>query len=120
MTTHRSTWKKFESRVAKALGGTRTPLSGGNSKHTRGDVIHNKFYVECKLSGDSDIMKLSWQREWNDAKTRAKLEGKIPMFVHTRKGSSEPTIVMNFKDFVELIKLQKEVEGWGCGLNVTY
>ncbi|PPR43842.1 MAG: hypothetical protein CFH21_00638, partial [Alphaproteobacteria bacterium MarineAlpha5_Bin11] len=47
--TARRTWKKRESDVASFFKGTRTPLSGGNSKVTRADVIHDQLFIECKL-----------------------------------------------------------------------
>ena len=41
-------WKKRERDVANYFNGKRTPLSGGSSKVTRADVIHDKLFVECK------------------------------------------------------------------------
>ena len=39
-------WKKRERDVASYFKGVRTPLSGGNGKVTRADVIHeNLFFV---------------------------------------------------------------------------
>jgi len=40
--------KSQERRIARWCGGVRTPLSGGNSRHTRGDVIHSSLYGEFK------------------------------------------------------------------------
>jgi len=104
MSTARGTWKAFERKVANLLGGTRTPLSGGNSKHTRGDVIHKKWYVECKLSGKTGLMLKQWDKEWIEARKHALEEDKTPMFVFQPKGSKEPMVVMRFKDFVEAIE----------------
>ena len=36
-------WKKRERDVAQYFNGTRTPLSGGNGKVTRADVIHDEI-----------------------------------------------------------------------------
>ena len=47
--TARRTWKQRESNVANFFQGQRTPLSGGNSKITRSDVIHDELFIECKL-----------------------------------------------------------------------
>ena len=44
--TARRTWKKRESNVADFFQGQRTPLSGGNSKITRSDVIHEDLFIE--------------------------------------------------------------------------
>lgn len=50
--THRNTPKAMERRIARVLGGKRIPLSGGLS-FMPGDVISDKFLVECKLRGSS-------------------------------------------------------------------
>ena len=42
-------WKKRERDVANYFNGKRTPLSGGNGKVTRADVIHEDLFIECKL-----------------------------------------------------------------------
>ncbi len=56
--TSRETWKAMERKVAKLLGGIRTPLSGINSGHTGADVIHPYFFVECKYRENYAIKKL--------------------------------------------------------------
>ena len=38
-------WKQRERKVADFFGGQRTPLSGGNGKITRADVIHDKLFI---------------------------------------------------------------------------
>lgn len=47
-------WKQEERKVARALGGERTPLSGSNSRHTAGDAIQTPHFVDCKLAGQSN------------------------------------------------------------------
>ena len=39
-------WKKRERDVAGYFNGLRTPLSGGNGKITRADVIHDNLFIE--------------------------------------------------------------------------
>ena len=51
-------WKAFERRVARAFGCERTPLSGGNSKHTRADVLHPTLYIECKSNVRYPLLKV--------------------------------------------------------------
>lgn len=41
-------WKRTERRIARQLGGERTPLSGPGSRHTAADVIGVPEYVEIK------------------------------------------------------------------------
>jgi len=74
-------WKVMERRVARKLGGQRNPLSGGASRHTRGDVIHPRLFVECKHSVNQPILKLMRQVE-----ERAHDEGKTPVLALHRKG----------------------------------
>ena len=38
-------WKKRERDVANYFNGKRTPLSGGNGKVTRADVIHEDLFI---------------------------------------------------------------------------
>lgn len=42
-------WKAAERSVARKLGTRRTPLSGGNSAHTRSDTLHHELFIEVKL-----------------------------------------------------------------------
>ena len=65
-------WKHRERDVASFFGGTRNALSGGNSKVTRADVIHNNLFIECKLRAKHSAIKL-----WYDTAILAKLEEKI-------------------------------------------
>lgn len=52
--TARGSWKQTERKVAKKLGGKRTPLSGEASGHTKGDVYKTREYVEVKFKdGDA-------------------------------------------------------------------
>jgi len=41
-------WKKVERRVAEFMSTVRTPLSGGNSGHTRSDTRHPSLFIEIK------------------------------------------------------------------------
>ncbi|MCK4795628.1 MAG: hypothetical protein KAV87_68500 [Desulfobacteraceae bacterium] len=67
-------WKVTERRVSKKLGGVRNPLSGRSSRHTGGDVIHDKLYIECKHGRHVPPIKLMHQVEKNAA-----MERKIPV-----------------------------------------
>lgn len=69
-------WKRAERRVAEALGGERTPLSGGASKHTRGDIIHPDLYVEVKRRKDSKMYE-----DLQSLGQRARRYGRAPLIV---------------------------------------
>ena len=64
-------WKKRERDVANYFNGKRTPLSGGNGKVTRADVIHKDLFIECKLRAKHTAISL-----WDDTAKLAKEEGK--------------------------------------------
>jgi hypothetical protein len=51
-------WKATERRCAKFFGSERTPLSGGNSKHTRSDSLSPHIFIESKSSKKSAIWSL--------------------------------------------------------------
>lgn len=75
-------WKQFERRVAQFFGARgRTPLSGGNSGHTRSDTLHPKLFIECKQRKEYAIINL-----WDSAKRWAKKENKIPVVAISEKG----------------------------------
>ena len=67
-------WKKRERDVANYFNGQRTPLSGGNGKVTRADVIHDELFIECKLRAKHTAVSL-----WDDTAKLAKDEGKTPV-----------------------------------------
>ena len=47
--THSRTWKKREQNIAEFFGTQRTSLSGGNSKITASDSMHESLFIEAKL-----------------------------------------------------------------------
>jgi hypothetical protein len=95
--THRNTWKQRERDIAHFFGGERTPLSGGNSKHTCGDVIHDKLYVEVKYRAKHTLYTL-----WDDTKKKADKEGKTPVVCICEKGRPGFLIVAHCDDFTKI------------------
>jgi len=59
--TSPSTWKRAERKVAEFLQTRRTPLSGGNSGHTRSDTLHAKIFAEVKLRKQFTLID-AWDR----------------------------------------------------------
>lgn len=97
--THKETWKKIERKVAKKLGGTRNPLSGSHGKHTSGDVIHPVFYIECKYRKNLAVATI-----FNEVKTNAKKEKKIPILILKEKGKTGELVVLTLDDFTKLVR----------------
>jgi len=95
--TARGTWKRREREVAHFFGGERTPLSGGASRHTRGDVIHPKLYVECKYRESHAVIKL-----WDKTKELAEKEEKTPIVVLCEKGRPGFWLLIKEEDFSKI------------------
>jgi hypothetical protein len=76
------TWKARERSVARFFGAEgRTPLSGGNSRHTRSDTLHDDLFIEHKHSVRHAITNL-----WDKTKAMAAKESKIPVVTLSVKG----------------------------------
>lgn len=75
------TWKAIEGKIAKFFGSERTPLSGGNSKITRSDSLHDILFVETKYRVSHSAVTL-----WRDTKEKADVENKIPVVCLSEKG----------------------------------
>ena len=68
-------WKKRERDVANYFKGLRTPLSGGNGKVTRADVIHKDLFIECKLRVKHTAVSLWSSRTARDVRSEARRPG---------------------------------------------
>lgn len=90
---HRNTWKGGERRIAKIFGTRRTPLSGGNSGHTRSDTLSSELFIEVKHRKKYPLEKL-----WNKICKESKEEDKIPLAVFLKKNHPEPLVLCKLKD----------------------
>ena len=98
----RSTWKKGEQRIAKIFGTFRTPLSGGNSRHTKSDTLHKKLFIEVKHRKSFPQGKL-----WDKILEEAKEENKIPLAVFIKKNHQDPIIMCKLSD---IKKVSEEIK----------
>ena len=104
--THKGTWKGAESKVASWFGSTRTPLSGGNSKHTRSDTLHPKLFIAVKYRANHTLVAL-----YLKTKQLAAKENKIPVVVPINKGSHCHLVlvdVRHLKQLAECLRLPSE------------
>jgi len=76
-----SHWKNIERKIANFFGSERTPLSGGNSKITRSDSLHDTLFIESKYRKTHSAVSL-----WRKTKEMADKEGKIPVVALCEKG----------------------------------
>lgn len=100
---NKSNWKQFERWVASLFGVERTPLSGGNSKHTRGDIIHETVYAECKKRKSHAIHAL-----YLDTKKKAAKEGKIPA-VFTMETGRKTKLITTEVEYMK--RIVEEIDG---------
>ena len=92
-------WKRREREVARYFNGTRTALSGINSKVTKADVIHDELFVECKLRAKHSVVSL-----WDDTSKLAKDEGKTPVIALCEKNRPGFWIMVHSSDLNKLKK----------------
>lgn len=94
---HRNTWKQGERRIATHFNTFRTPLSGGSSRHTRSDTLHEKLFIEIKHRQHYPLQKL-----WLKTLEEAKLEKKTPLIVFNKKNNSEPLMMCRLSDIKKI------------------
>ena len=92
-------WKRREREVASYFNGKRTSLSGGNSKITKADVIHDELFVECKLRAKHSVVTL-----WDDTSKLAKDEGKTPVIALCEKNRPGFWVMVHSSDLEKLKK----------------
>jgi hypothetical protein len=91
---------RFEREVAKALGTERTGTRGKADKE-HADVVHPRFFVQCKRRAKLSIS--SWWKETSEGATKA---GKTPILV-VREDRGEALAVMRLEDFGKLREAQR-------------
>lgn len=98
---HRSTWKRFEARVAKRLGTKRIPVTG--ERHGA-DLETPLLSVQVKLGR----RRPSYLAEWLDGiRQTAQIKCKIGLVVWcaNRERTGEGLVVMRLEDFEELLRV---------------
>ena len=90
-------WKKRERDVANYFKGKRTPLSGGNGKVTRADVIHDELFIECKLKKKHSVVTL-----WDETNKLATKEGKTPVVALCEKQRPGFWVMVHSSDLIKL------------------
>ena len=91
-------WKQRERDVSEFFHGKgRTPLSGGNSKITRADVIHDKLFIEVKTRSKHTAITL-----WDKTKVLAKKESKTPVVCLCEKNRPGFWILIHSDDLLKL------------------
>lgn len=97
--TARATWKAYELRVAKDLGGRRIPVTGIDRDGA--DVVSQMFDVQVKLRKSLP----SWLWGWLGGICQtAKGSGRVGILVlrKPRQDDTEALVVMRYGDFIDL------------------
>ena len=103
--TVRRTWKLFEARVANFFKTTRTPLSGGASRHTESDTLHEALFIEAKLRQKLPIADL-----FDEVMKKAKKENKVPLLALQKKNRKGWLLVCRPEDVHLISSYAKEYE----------
>jgi len=90
-------WKRREREVADFFGGSRNPLSGKCGKHTSGDVIHDKLYIEVKCRKKFSVITL-----WDSVKKLAAKEKKTPVICLCEKNRPGFWLLIHSDDFLKI------------------
>jgi hypothetical protein len=94
-------WKAFERRIAKAVGGKRRGADYRNRESSGGldDIVHPELSIECKLLGRpayGDLLNACKQAERNCP------DGKVPLALVKKKNGldEDALVIMRFGKFV--------------------
>lgn len=98
-------WKRFEQDVARIFEGQRVPCSGITGSTLKADVLHEKFFIECKAR--ENIASVEWLRETVE---KAKPVKKIPVLVMRENRLHGMFVMLTMEDFQKLV-LAPKVDG---------
>lgn len=105
------TWKSRESQVARFFGARgRTPLSGGNSGHTRSDTLHDELFIEHKHSVRHAIINL-----WDRVRPLARREKKLPVVTLSVKGRPGFWVLIHSDDLLAVSNQRELARKAGTG-----
>ena len=97
------TWKARERKVASYFNTNRTPLSGGSSRHTRSDSLHDKLFVECKLRKRHSVVSLL-----DETNEMAKQESKTPVIALCESGRPGFWVMVHSDDLEKVAETIKK------------
>lgn len=93
-------WRRFERRVAEALGGRRGPALTGKATS---DVLDVPYVVECKRT-----TRYSLRREWLDQARKEAKRRDVPwMLVISEHNDENPVAVVDFKWLADALAVSR-------------
>ena len=111
---NKSNWKGRERQIAEFFGTRRTPLSGGNSGHTRSDTLHKLLFIEAKQRKKHTAVTL-----WDETDLLARAEGKIPVVALTEKGRRGFWLVIHSSDLGSVSNQRDDAVSDKLGLTIA-
>lgn len=100
--------QRQERRVAKALGGSRTPASGA-FWHRKGDVRSSRFLAEHKWTSKASFSVTS--AIWRKIRREAVMEGRVPLLMVRMESEGTNLVVMDEEDFHDLCRAAYPTDG---------
>lgn len=96
--TARGTWKAWELRVGKQLGGRRVPVTGLDRDGA--DVVTPMFHAQLKLRKALP----SWLFAWMDGIVATTPDGKVPLLIlrKPRQEDRDALVIMRYGHFRDL------------------
>lgn len=108
------TWQHRERKAAAQFDSKRTPLSGGNSGHTRSDSLSDSLFLECKHRKVHAVGQL-----YRSTKKLARKEGKTPVVCLTEHGRHGMLFVVHSDDLDEVCHQLLMLRERLCASNAT-
>lgn len=99
-------WKAVERRVAVFFSTVRNSLSGGNSKLTRSDSLHQHFFIDCKHR-----QQFAHHKTLGEIAKIAEQEDKLPVLVTQQKYATGFVVSLRSEDVLTFCR--KYLEGKG-------
>ena len=68
-----------------------------------GDVITDKFLIECKLRSSGGRKQIAIKKAWlTKIEKEAKSQNKIPLLIFKYKNDKADYVILNLKDFLKI------------------
>lgn len=107
-------WKEAERKLASLFGTKRRPLSGmTHNTHGDGgdDCMHDKLFLESKYTGDSRSPYNALFKLYEDTRTKANKEKRIPVLGIRKKSAKGVILAFNSEDLPAILEEYAKANG---------
>src|SRR5262245_26925943 len=104
---HANTWKNFERRVARELGGQRRGAYVSNNEGSLNDIINERYSIQCKISSQPSYTTI--RKAIDESRMQAKPE-QAPLAVVGKLGDNidDAIVAMKMVDFLKFFHTYEE------------